>query len=369
METKTVDTTDWAGYRWYAELKPGKLPIRLTAHGDYYAAPALPALGDKRLHVADLTFTAVDAGQAQRTAVEVRVSPRRVSVPAGMPVRFTVAVLNALGQPMDAPVRWTCSPPAGIDEGGRFQADKPGEYRITATAAGTSDTAPIDVGDRFFEDFNCGGDVLRFWSAGDLSAARSAWYPPAAGHTFLNSLWQHKPEARSVLLWDHGTYWTDYGVEAEVFLTPAARGEAFRIGAGRKLAYGLVVRATDKDHHYRLEIERRDDRSQARLVKRLSGTDTVLATCDNPPALAPFDWQKNPMCPGWHHLSPVLAEERGLDQWRMDRMRLAATGGQLRAWINGREVFPARVQDRDLKAGTAGLYAEGKVVFDNVEVR
>jgi len=369
METKTIDTTDWAGYRWYADLKPGKLPIRLTAHGDYYAAPALPALANKRLHLADLTFTAVDASRAQQTAVEVRVSPRRVSLPAKVPIRFTAVVLNALGQPMDAPVQWSCSPPAGIDARGRFQADKPGEYLITATAAGTSGTAPIEVGDRFLDDFNCGGDVLRFWSAGDLSTARSAWYPPAAGHTFLNSLWQHRPEAKSVLLWDHGTYWTDYGVQAEVFLTPAARGEAFRIGPGRKLMHGLVVRAMDKDNHYRLEIERRDGRSQARLVKRVSGTDTVLAANDHPAALAPFDWQQNPMCPGWHKLSQVLAEERGLDQWRMDRMRLMAAGDELRAWINGEEVFPAGVKDHDLKAGTAGLYAEGKVVFDNVEVR
>jgi hypothetical protein len=368
METKTIDTTDWASYCWYADLPAGKLPIRLTAHGDYYVSPVLPALGNKRLHVAELSFARADEAKAKQTAVELRVAPRRVTVPAGMPIRCTATALSALGQPMDAPVAWTCSAGATIDAQGRFQADRPGEYAITAKAAGITGTAPIEVRDRFLDDFNCGGDVLRFWSAGDLSAARSAWYPPAAGHTFLNSLWQHKPEAKAVLLWDHGTLWTDYAVQADVFLTPSGRGEPFRIGQGRKLVHGLAARAADKDNHYRLEIERRDDRSQARLVKRVNGAETVLATSDNPPSLAPFDWQRNPMCPGWHGLSQVIAEERGLHQWRMDRMRLAVAGDRLHAWINGQAVFPSGVKDADLKTGTAGLYAEGKVVFDNVEV-
>ena len=118
---------------------------------------------------------------------------------------------------------------------------------------------------------------------------------------------------------------------------------------------------------------------------RLGDAETLLAKSDTPPDLAPFDWQKNPMCPGWHNLPQVLAEERGLHQWRMDRMRLEAVGEVLRAWIDGKEVFPGGVKDvgaalvaapaegghkgRPYKSGTAGLYAEGLAIMDNVEVR
>jgi hypothetical protein len=75
------------------------------------------------------------------------------------------------------------------------------------------------------------------------------------------------------------------------------------------------------------------------------------------------------MCPGWHTTPQNIAEERGLHQWRMDRMRLEAVGDTLRAWLNGNEVFPGGVKDAALKTGTFGLYAEGLTVLDNVEAR
>ena len=49
-------------------------------------------------------------------------------------------------------------------------------------------------------------------------------------------------------------------------------------------------------------------------------------------------------------------------------MRLQAVGQTLRAWLNGRELFAGGVKDAALKAGTAGLYAANRTVFDNVKV-
>jgi hypothetical protein len=367
METKTIDTTDWAPYRWYAHLDAGKLPMRLSVPNEYYMAPTLPDLRNQRLHIADMTLA--HAAEPEKAPVEVSVSPRGVTVPAGMPIRFTAKALNAMGQAIQAPVKWTCSAPARIDAAGRFQADQQGKCIVTAEAAGITGSVSVQVVDRFTDDFNSGTGVLRFWSGIDLSDQKSQWHPPRSGHDFLNSLWQYNAAATSILLWDHGPLWTDYGIQADVILTPRDKGQPFTIGRDRKAIHGLVVRAADRDDHYRLEIERRDDGSRARLVKRRGGAETILAQTDAPPALAPFDWKTNPMCPGWHDLLQVKAEERGLHQWQMDRMRLQAVGDTLRAWINGKEVFPSGVKDGALKAGTAGLYSQGKTIMDNVEVQ
>ncbi len=363
LETKVIDTTDWAAYCWYATLPAGKVAIRLTVPNEYYMAGALPDLKNQRLHIADLTFTVTTNAPA-----EVRIAPRQVTIPVGVPIVLEAAVLNGLGERVPTPVKWSCSE-GRVDADGRFVCDKPGECLLSAEAGGLKATAPVQVADRFRDDFNCGTAVLRFWSSHDLGDAKEKgiWHPPAAGHTFLNSLWQHSRAAKSILLWDHATPWTDYSIQADVFLTPRERGQPFEIGKGRKATHGLVVRATDGNNHYRLEVERRDDGSEARLIKRLNGADTVLAKTDSPPALAPFDWRTNPICPGWRDTPQPIAEERGLHQWRVDAMRLEARGDTLRAWLNGKEVFPAGVKDPGLKSGTFGLYAEGPVIVDNVE--
>jgi hypothetical protein len=368
MQTHVIDTAELSAYRWYAPLEAGKLRVRLTAGADYYASGVLPALREKHLHMADLTFTRMDERTAASTAVEVRISPRRVTVPVGMPIQFTAAVLNGLGEPMSAPVTWTCRG-ARIDSAGQFVAAKPGEYVIVAEAKGVRGEAPIQVAERFMADFNVGGDVLRGWSTFDLGERPGKWYPPARGHSFLNSLWQHSPSTRSVLLWDGGRHWADCSVQVDVFLAPRGRGEPLTFGKGRKVVHGVVLRGAGRENHYRLEVHRSDDGGIARLIKRVNGKQTVLAETADPPALAAFDWQTNPMCPGWHGLSKLHAEERGLHLWRMDRVRLQAVGSRLRAWINGKPVFGEGVHDGDLPTGTAGLYAENLTVMDNVEVR
>ena len=367
LASRFVDTTEVAPTRWYARLEAGKLRVRLDAFSDYYARPVLPALADKRLRIADLTFTRMAEADAARTAVEVRLMPRRASVAAGMPVHFKATVLNGLGKPMSVPITWSCRG-GRIDSHGRFQAAKPGECLITAKAGGATGTAPITVGERFVDEFNHGRALLRGWRTVDLGAKQGKWHPPGRGHSLLNSLWQHSGSCQSMLLWDHGTYWTDCAIQAEVFFAPR-RGRTFQIGKGRSIAHGLVIRAAGKDDHYRLVLKRTDDGAQALLIKRAAGKETVLARSDKPPALAAFDWRKNPMCPGWHKMSELHAKESGLPEWRMDRMRLQAKGSALRAWVNGRSVFAGPVTDADLPSGTAGLYAENRTVFDNVEVR
>ena len=376
METKLVDTTEYASYCWYAPLEAGKLRVRLNAHADYYARPVLPALAEKWLHLADLTFTRMDEATAAKTAVEIRISPRQVTIPVGMPIHFQATVLNGLGEPMQAPVKWSLPglkyagrAPAEVDSEGRFKAFRPDDYLVVAEAAGIKGSAPITAGEVFTADFNHCGAFVPGWSSLDLSDRPGKWHPPGRGHQLLNSLWQHSDSVKSILLWDHGTFWTDCSIQADVFLTPRGRGEPFQLGKGQKVVHGLVIRAAGRDNHYRLEVERRDDGSEARLIRRLAGAETVLARTDSPPGLAPFDWQANPMCPGWHDLSQLHAEERGLHLWRMDRMKLQAVGATLRAWINGGEVFPEGVEDAQLKVGSAGLYAGSRAVFDNLQVR
>lgn len=363
METKVVDTTDWAPYSWYATLPAGKLAMRLTVPNEYYMAPALPDLKNQRLHIADLTFTA-----ASNAPAEIRIAPRQAPIPAGMPIVLKATLLNGLGELTSGPVKWSCSE-GKVDAEGRFVCEKQGECLITAEAGGLRATAPLQVSDRFSDDFNLGTAVLRFWTSYDLGDGKEngLWHPPAAGHSFLNSLWQHNRAAKSILLWDHATLWTDYSVQADVFLTPRERGQALEFGKGRKAVHGLVIRARDRDNHYRLEVERRDDGSEARLIKRANALETVLAKSDSPPALAPFDWRTNPMCPGWRDTPQAIAEERGWHHWRVDRLRLEARGDALQAWLNGRPIFPDGVKDGALKTGTFGLFADGHCVVDNLE--
>ena len=130
---------------------------------------------------------------------------------------------------------------------------------------------------------------------------------------------------------------------------------------------GLVIRAQANGDHYRLEVQRGADVSAARLVKRIGGVDAVIAQTDKAPGFAPFDWKTNPCSTGFAKNDRLT--DANFKSWRLDRLSLQAKGGVIRAWVNGKEVFPGGVKDTDLKTGAVGLYAASPACFDNVEVR
>jgi len=368
LPTQAVESPACAPYYWYAPLTEGRMILHLAMPNEYYMASMLTGLSKKRLTLADVTLTHFTEERAKTTPIEIRLSPTNVTVPAGLPVVMRAEVLNALGRPMPARIAWTCRG-GSIDGEGRFLARKAGPCTVTASGASLTASTTLTAGQKHVENFDEGSGYLRpGWVACDLAGGPIAWRPPPKGHHMLNALEAvpAKP-GKSTLLWRPGSAMTDLVVQADVIL----RAAPARAGA----VHGLVVRAAQKGKgpqgqgppaggcdHYRLEVERREQGSIARLVRRVGGKDTVLAAADRPPPLAEFDWKENPCCPNWR------GREKG-PGWLLDRIRLQAAGEVLRAWVNGKEVFAGGVRDAHLAAGAPGLYAQYRAYFDNVEIK
>jgi hypothetical protein len=166
--------------------------------------------------------------------------------------------------------------------------------------------------------------------------------------------------AKSALVWEPGITYGDAAAQVDVILGARHKWP-------EKMIHAVVLRAKDKDNHYRLEVERGKENA-VRLVKRASGNETVIATAKEPPDLAPFDFKTNPASTAWHNLVEKEVQNGGFEKWRMDRIEFQAKGNELQAWVNGRQVFPEAVKDEDLKQGAPGLYAENLTYFDNVEI-
>jgi len=359
---RIITTTDWATARWYDHLSEGKLHLKIGTPNDYYIAGQLADYRKGRyLHIADMTLTHVPDADAKTKAVEIRLAPHGVAVPVGLRTQMQATVLNGLGEPMNLPVTWTCEG-AEIDGRGRLLPTKPGSCTVTAAAGGVTGSVLLRAAGTFVENFNeASGTLRRGWAATGLEKEPGAWATPRGGHHMLNSLWhtRRKP-GRSMLVWTPGSPFDDSDIQADVILSPSTRMSPH----GTR---GLVIRAQVNGDHYRLEVERGTGRSAARLVKRLAGVDAVIAKTDKAPAFAPFDWKTNPCS------TQYPKNERNTDAtfkaWRLDRLRLAARGGVLRAWINGTELFPGGVKDDALKTGAVGLCAESPACFDNVIVK
>ncbi|MDA1045088.1 MAG: hypothetical protein O3C57_07690, partial [Verrucomicrobia bacterium] len=111
-----INTTDFGEYRWYGDLKEGKLDIQLVIPSTYYNLAQLPTLAEGLTAIyKDFTFTYIPETDAQKP-VEIIVSPQGIAVPAGMSTRMIAQVLNGLGKPLDAKVTWSC-------EGAEISAD------------------------------------------------------------------------------------------------------------------------------------------------------------------------------------------------------------------------------------------------------
>jgi len=362
MPPRIITDTEWATYRWYDKLHAGKLHLKISTPNDYYIAGQLADFRKGRyLHIADMTITRVPDGPTAAKPIEIRLAPRGVGVPVGLRTQMSATVLNGLGLPMAVPVTWKAEG-AEIDAHGRLLPAKPGTCTVTASAAGLRRSVVLEAVDTFVENFNEASGTLRDgWAAASIENASGKWFTPDRGHHMLNSLWhtRRKP-GKSMLLWKPGTPFDDCEIQADVIISPHTRMSP----AGTR---GLVIRAKDRDNHYRLEVERGANISAARLVKRVKGVDTVIAQTDKAPGYAPFDWRTNP-CSTQYPKNARNTDAR-FEDWRLDRLRLAAKGGVIRAWINGKEVFPGGVRDDALKTGAVGLYAESPACFDNVNVR
>ena len=362
MPPRIITDTDWATYRWYAKLDAGKLDIKITTPGDYYTAHQLADLRKGRyLHIAHMTVTHVPDADAEKKAAEIRLTPRGIAVPVGLPTQISAAVLNGLGKPMDTPVTWKAEG-ADIDAQGRLTPTKAGTCTVTASAAGLEQSLSLTASDKLVENFNeASGPLRQGWAASGIGGDPGRWFTPHRGHHMLNSLWhtRRKP-GKSVVLWTPSSPAADCQIQADMIISPNVRMPT----SGTR---GLVIRAKDKDNHYRLEVQRGADVSTVRLVKRIGGVDAVIAQTDKAPGFAPFDWKTNPSSTGFAQ-NEALTDAK-FKAWRLDRLRLAAKGGVLRGWVNGKEVFPGGVKDAAFKAGAVGLYAESPSCFDNVEVR
>lgn len=104
-----------------AVVQPAAQPA--TAPGTIPAAAATPAAGSP--------------------VARIVITPKSIALGTNAPQMFSAAVLNAAGQPVApmAPVAWSASIGATIDQSGAFTAPTPGNYTVTATADGVSATA------------------------------------------------------------------------------------------------------------------------------------------------------------------------------------------------------------------------------------
>jgi len=183
---------------------------------------------------------------------------------------MTADVPNGFGRIISVPLAWSCEG-AAIDASGRLQLPAVGRAVVGVTAAGLKETAMLCAGDTFVEHFDEAQGTLRDgWIQADFGEKSGAWGTPHSGHDWLNSLHQQNAAIKTVLLWQPGRLWADYSVQADLIIP---KSKTKRIG---KLVHGLVVRAEDKDNHYRLEVERREDGSVARLIRRKGDRKSVV---------------------------------------------------------------------------------------------
>ena len=102
---------------------------------------------------------------------------------------------------------------------------------------------------------------------------------------------------------------------------------------------GLLFHYIDADNYYKLEVDAQT--GLAMLTRHLDGRETILAR-------------------GYYEYTPGEAQ-----QWRIE-----IEDGRIAPYIDGKAVFGTEIEDRELPAGTVGLYAWGSenLAFDNIEV-
>jgi len=358
-----IDTPDLTDYRWFFEAEAGKLVVFLdTGHDYYFAAQLADRNKGRTVLLQNMTIERIPDDTAAEKVYDIRLAPCGVAIPAGLPTRFIAKTMNGLGKEIDAPVSFSCKG-LTIDAKGFVRDPKPGTYSLTASAGGVSVKMRVTVAEAYEENFNEGcGTLRRGWESADLGPKyKGVWGTPSRGHFLLTSLWQScKRPVQSMLLWTPGEKWQDCEIKTDIFIHEKS---AHPVEGTR----GLMIRAKDKDNHYRLEVRRTKDGSKAVLIKRRAGTESVLAESADIPGYLPLDFKTNPATTGWAKNERATAEN--YKGFHMDRLELSARGEVIRATVNGKDVFPNGVKDGDLKEGMPGLYSAHRCAFDNVEIR
>ncbi|MDP6111629.1 MAG: hypothetical protein QGG53_07135 [Planctomycetota bacterium] len=347
-----LDSPELRTYRWVAELPAGSVRLRLSQPAEYYMVHTVSGLKEKKLHVESLTVRKIEDDEQ---ALQIDAVPGYAVGPVNMPVQFQARTLMGDGNRVEVEkVIWSSSG-GTITPAGLFTADKPGKYSITAKAGGLSDTATIITSDKMMDDFNEGSGYLDpAWSPVNLGKGSGRWQITPRGHHFLTSMGQQDRQAETAMIWSPGSEWADYHAQVDMIARTTRP-----IGK-----WGILIRATDEDSHYRFEIERIFKKSKARIVKRQAGVETELATSEIGEA-SKLDWQTNRMCTAWNKL-PKDQGDKKTAGFRMDRMRITAKGSEITCYLNGKEVMKAK-DDNPLEKGAPGLYSRGLNYFDNFE--
>jgi PKD repeat protein len=102
-----------------------------------------------------LTLTVRDAGgltatrnvtvQVNQTATSLTLSPLSVTLTLNQTQQFTAKVYDQFGKPMSTAIGWSASSGGSISSSGLFTASKTGNFTVTASAAGLTQTATVKV--------------------------------------------------------------------------------------------------------------------------------------------------------------------------------------------------------------------------------
>ena len=333
-----VDAKDYKPYVWFADLEPGKIEFRVFNRLRYYAQGRNPALRKQQIHVKTMIFEKLDPkDKGSKVPAMLRIaSPLSATVAAKTPVQFRAQAWNAYGEPVDAKVTWSAD--AGkIGADGVFVADAAGAAAVTAKAGELSDTTTLIVRDAMVENFD--DRSTRGWC--ELEDGRlvdkhdmGAWQFHAGRYhqqVYLNG----RVNKAVSLIYQPGTPWTDYRVEATAV-----------VRKGFRRAMGVYVRFADAKSHVLFTWDRRA--GKASLIVVTGGARKSVAEAAKLPALAK---------PTGKTLS--------------DKVRVEVRGKRVQAFLGGGPVFEKPVTVNAPAAGTIGLFAgsaRADLAFDNVKV-
>ncbi|MFN3614558.1 MAG: hypothetical protein ACK4WC_08360, partial [Rubrimonas sp.] len=200
----------------------------------------------------------------------------------------------------------------------RFEDGDHTGWRIidTTELGGGADWAVVDG--RLVERSGAYSREVTWAGASDADVWKRGWSPLGDGVYAL-----HKG---SYALWEDDMALLNFSIEA-VVQAPTTGGVGFMLGW------------IDEDNYYKLEIDARVNLTT--LVKVVNGYETYVAR--------------------------VRGGYTVDDAFHLRAERLDQT---FQVWIDGHELFHQRVQDRDLGAGAAGVYAWGAagVAFDDIAI-
>ena len=339
---------------WWIDVPKGRHRVRFRLANNVFNEP-VPRNGDQSpkpdrgFALVGVRFVPLGERPARPGEVyQVAIRQRSAVLPPGMPLRMRADVLDGSGQPLRSRIRWTASAGAVVSPDGLFRAAKAGTCRVTATAGDKSDTVTVTAaGDAWVEDFD--DEWPDGWHAdgGRWTVTRKTG--------FVGALVQRDPTpgAPHRIVWQGGAEWGDLTLRVDRLLPER------NLPGGS--AQGVVFRYRDADNHYRFEQRLAEDGPELRLVARVGGTDTVIASASGRiPPLA----MARATCASLRHWSERWRTDP--KPLRIDRFEVQLRGRRIAAKLNGRGVFD--VAHGAAARGTVALCCRGGAAFDNVTV-